>query len=213
MSTITVDGKQLEIEDGALLLPALRAAGLELPALCYHPQLQAERRCSLCLVELSTAAEPAWRLAHSCRETVCGGLVVRTRSAAITETRAQAAALLLTRGPFRDAALTAWLTALVAEARAQGVAVVTPGEPLPDLLGGKHMEPGCILCGRCVEICRRAGKSRLTLLGRGRSLRVACAEGKDGADACGRCHACVSVCPTGFIQKNGESGFDTGLYK
>jgi predicted molibdopterin-dependent oxidoreductase YjgC len=59
----------------------------------------------------------------------------------------------------------------------------------------------CVLCGRCIHVCREnTGHNLLTFARRGLNTVVALFGGGDWADApCRRCGACAAVCPTGAL--------------
>lgn len=49
--TLTIDGQQVEVQQGATLLEAARELGIEIPTLCYHPDLSLHGSCRVCVVE------------------------------------------------------------------------------------------------------------------------------------------------------------------
>ncbi len=59
----------------------------------------------------------------------------------------------------------------------------------------------CILCGRCVRICKaHHGQSTIDFVGRGSQTRIGEAFGRSLADAgCRFCGSCIDVCPTGSL--------------
>lgn len=72
----TLDGRQLEAEEGSLVIDAAKAAGIEIPHYCYHPALGNPGVCRLCMCEVEGAPKPM----VSCRLPVKAGLVVRSDS-------------------------------------------------------------------------------------------------------------------------------------
>ncbi|MDT8903293.1 2Fe-2S iron-sulfur cluster-binding protein [Anaeroselena agilis] len=212
--TIIVDGQPLAVSAGEPLLPALLAAGFNIPALCYHTRLGAQRRCSLCIVEVFSQGR--WKASHACTLPSASGLEIRTASPAIHRLRALAAQMLQARAPFREQAVAALLNDVLAAAEAAGVAVAPPRAASG--VGGAQSESalpemakGCILCGRCVAVCRKIGRSYLTFLDKGTKLRISYAPGA-ASNGCGACRACARLCPTAFIRTNGQTAFAASLY-
>ena len=48
MITLTIDGNKIEVERGTTVLEAALAHGIDVPRLCYHPELSASGGCRLC---------------------------------------------------------------------------------------------------------------------------------------------------------------------
>jgi len=63
MVNLTVNGCPIRVPDGATLLQAVRAAGVELPTLCYHDGLAPYSACRLCMVAI---AAPRHAVVASC---------------------------------------------------------------------------------------------------------------------------------------------------
>ena len=49
---LTVDGASLEVEAGGRLIDVLNRRGVEIPQVCYHPQLGSIQTCDTCMVEV-----------------------------------------------------------------------------------------------------------------------------------------------------------------
>jgi formate dehydrogenase major subunit len=50
--TITVKGGQQEIQPGEWLIDLINRSGIEVPHVCYHPQLGPIQSCDTCMVEV-----------------------------------------------------------------------------------------------------------------------------------------------------------------
>lgn len=52
--TIAIDGKPVQVNDGDLLIHAIREAGIELPSLCYYEHIDPPLgTCRVCTVEVN----------------------------------------------------------------------------------------------------------------------------------------------------------------
>src|SRR4030042_7086347 len=80
---LTIDGTEIEIERGATVLQAAQSAGLYIPTLCYHPNLQSYGGCRLCIVEI----ENMRGLPTACTTPAPAGMKVTTSSARLQELR------------------------------------------------------------------------------------------------------------------------------
>ena len=49
---ITIDGKEIQAKEGSSVLDAALSAGIFIPHLCSHPDLEAKGGCRLCSVEI-----------------------------------------------------------------------------------------------------------------------------------------------------------------
>ncbi len=55
MAKVTIDGIEVEVPNGASVLQACEAAGVEIPRFCYHERLSVAGNCRMCLVEVEKA--------------------------------------------------------------------------------------------------------------------------------------------------------------
>src|SRR5688572_5849966 len=74
--TLTIDGREVKVPKGTLIVEAAKTVGIEIPVFCYHPKLKPVGACRMCLVEI----EKMPRLQTACTTPVADGMVVRTQS-------------------------------------------------------------------------------------------------------------------------------------
>ena len=90
MPDVEIDGHSVTVESGATLLDACRAAGVDVPTLCYGETLHPKNACRICVVELDGSRV----LVPACSRQAEDGMVVRTqtdRTHARPQARARAA--------------------------------------------------------------------------------------------------------------------------
>jgi NADH-quinone oxidoreductase subunit G len=92
---LTVDGVDVEVPKGTLLVEAARTVKQEIPVYCYHTKLGPAGLCRICLVEI----EGMPKLQIACNTQAADGMVVRTRSEKADAGRAMVLELLLLNHP------------------------------------------------------------------------------------------------------------------
>jgi formate dehydrogenase major subunit len=80
---LVIDDTPVQAPAGATILDAARAAGIEIPTLCYLPGQPPYTSCFLCVVEVEGVRNPV----PSCSTAAAEGMVVRTSTERIRETR------------------------------------------------------------------------------------------------------------------------------
>jgi NADH-quinone oxidoreductase subunit G len=78
--TITVDGRQIEVDSGGLLIQACEDNGVYIPRFCWHKRMKPVGMCRMCLVEVEGPRGVA--LVPSCTTRVGPDMVVHTESEA-----------------------------------------------------------------------------------------------------------------------------------
>lgn len=76
MAIIEIDGKELEVETGKMIIEAADEAGITIPRFCYHKKLSVAANCRMCLVEVEKGRKPM----PACATPVTDGMKVFTQS-------------------------------------------------------------------------------------------------------------------------------------
>ena len=202
-STLTIDGREVEMGGEKNLLELIRRAGIDLPTFCYHSELSAYGACRMCLVQVEGRG-----LMASCSSAPEAGMKIRTATEEIREIRRIAVELLLANHeqacPTCAKGATCRLQSL---ARTLGITKVRfkpARRNLPVDASGPAIvrDPSkCILCGDCVRFCSEIqGVGAIDFAFRGSQVAVLPALGKDlDKVECVHCGQCSAVCPTGAL--------------
>jgi NADH-quinone oxidoreductase subunit G len=92
---LNIDGQDIEVEPGTLILEAARRLNIEIPTFCYDERLKSVGACRMCLVEV----EKSPKLVASCATPVNPGMVVKTQSDKVVEARRAVLEFLLINHP------------------------------------------------------------------------------------------------------------------
>ena len=186
MPTLTIDGQQVEVEDGATILEAAEKLGIAIPTLCHHPLLEAYGACRICTVEMKRGNRV--KMVTACNHPALDGVEVQTASERVLKARRMIVELELAR--------CADLPVLRELADELGVDRSRFGE-------GKHE---CILCGLCVRTCwELVGAKAISFSNRGTEREVSTPYHEVSEDCIG-CGACVAICPTGVLKMEDLKG-------
>ncbi|MBV7274856.1 iron hydrogenase small subunit [Clostridiaceae bacterium UIB06] len=206
--TLTINNKQVQVEQGSTILQAAKLLEINIPTLC-HLKLHdgSENKpgsCRVCVVEV----EGRRNLAPACTTPVFEGMIVKTNSIKAIKARRTVVELLLSDHP-QDCLLcekntNCELQKLAADMGIREVKYKGEMSTYPKDLSSASIERNldkCILCRRCESVCNEIQTvSVLSAVNRGFTTVVSPAFGMPMVDTnCTFCGQCVSVCPTGAL--------------
>ncbi len=91
MTSITLNGKQIEVETGSTIREAAESQGVHIPTFCHDDRLKPFASCFLCVVDV----EKARGLVPACSTQVAPGMVIETDNERVTKSRKMALDLML----------------------------------------------------------------------------------------------------------------------
>ena len=205
-TTLVVDGLQITAEGGATVLEAALAAGIYIPHLCHHPDLEPVGVCRLCMVEIE--GRP---MTLACRAPVEQGMVVCTQSEEIDKVRRVATELLIVNHPTgcltcgkNDHCELQRIASFVGidEERLGRLRRTTKEVPVDTSNPFFDHDPNkCVLCGICVRTCQELqGVGAIDFAFRGYDTAISAFGDQLIAESrCESCGECVVRCPVGAL--------------
>ena len=201
---ITIDGKEIEAKEGQSVLDAALEAGIFIPHLCSHPDLEAKGGCRLCSVEIEgiEGAVPA------CMTKAQDGMKVTVNGPAADKVRRTSMELILATHPadctgcpkYGKCELQSMYQYMgVSPERWKKKSRSVPNDDSNPLIS--HLFTRCVRCGRCIRACQDLrGVKVLDYVVTKAGIHAGVPEGKTLKEAgCRFCGACIEVCPTGSI--------------
>ncbi len=209
---IRIDDKDIEGTPGMTILQAAEKAGISIPTLCYHLDLQPTGSCRICAVELENSS----RLVGSCHTPIAEGMVVHTRSPKVISTRKTTLELLLA-GHTGPCVTDQWAANCALHKICSDLEVGPPRfnvkkprfYPIEDISPYVHRDLSkCILCSRCIAACNELAGQRIFGTGY-RAFRSKVIVDNDmplNKEACKDCYLCVEYCPTSALTRARQPG-------
>jgi predicted molibdopterin-dependent oxidoreductase YjgC len=226
---LTVDGQAVTVPDGATLLDACKAKGIDTPTVCFHPNFTPVNVCRSCVVELDGSRT----LVPSCSRKAEAGMVVKTDSERVKTSRKMVLEFLASSVDLSTA------PELQARCKEYGANPSRYGQPEPAHAAGErdsrcaghhHIPTGeqaqrvaqpvkvdntlyvrdyskCVLCYKCVQACGDEAQNTfaIAVAGRGFDARISTENAVPLTDsACVYCGNCIGVCPTGALMFKSE---------
>ena len=176
MPKLKVNGIDVEVPNGATVLQACEAVGVEIPRFCYHERLSIAGNCRMCLVEMEKSPKPI----ASCAMPAGDGMVIKTNTPMVEKARNGVMEFLLINHPL-DCPICdqGGECDLQDQAMAYGFDRSRYAEnkrAVPDKELGPLVKTSmnrCIHCTRCIRfVTEVAGVEELGATGRGEHMEV-----------------------------------------
>ncbi len=201
---LTIDGQSITVPSDYSVLQAARELDINIPALCYDPNLEVTGSCRMCIVEI----EGVRKIETSCSTKVWEGMVVHTATPKIEKIRKDILQMLLDSHPndcltcqkAGECLLQDYAFRYDVKFRDHG------GAMRPELMDTTSPyilrdNSKCILCGKCVLTCGQvADRQVMSFGGRGYETKIILDTDETFEDStCVSCNRCVVVCPVGAL--------------
>jgi NADH-quinone oxidoreductase subunit G len=201
MLEIEIDGKLMEVAEGATIMDATNQAGIYVPHFCYHRKLSIAANCRMCLVQVEKAPKPL----PACATPVTKGMKVYTHSEQAVDAQKGVMEFLLINHP-----LDCPICDQGGECQLQDLAVGYGAsgsryEEQKRVVTNKNLGPlistdmtRCIHCTRCVRFGQEiAGVMELGMIGRGEHAEIITFVGKTvDSELSGNV---IDLCPVGAL--------------
>jgi len=228
---VTIDGVAVRVPEGATLLDACRAQGIDTPTLCYLENLAPVNVCRVCVVEV----EGSRTLVPACSRKAEPGMKVHTDSERVRTSRKMVLEFLASSADISlaSADVRRWIAGYEVDPSRYGPPAADheagerdatrPGEHHAVVSGAEAAtvrQPAkydndsyvrdysrCILCYKCVEACGEEAQNTfaIAVAGRGFDARISTEYDVTLPDsACVYCGNCIGVCPTGALMPASE---------
>ncbi len=208
-----INGQLVQVPDGTTVLEAAQSVDIHIPTLCTVPGMKSSGFCRMCVVEV----EGFSRLLPACVLEAKNGMVVKTHTPRIIQSRRMGLEMLLAQHPMR--CLTCYrngkcqLQTLAREYGTQSERFSRRDalednrrridEQSPAITHDPNM---CILCGLCIEVCRRIQKVDVidfAYKGFERTVQASFGQSLNEVE-CITCGQCIQVCPVNALYETGE---------
>ena len=209
MVNLKIDGKSVSVPEGSTVLEAAKAAGINIPTLCYLKDINEIGACRVCVVEIKGARA----LQAACVYPASEGLEVLTNSPRVMKARKATVELILSNHDRscltcvrnRNCELQTLAEQLgINEIRYDGENIKHEIDRVsPSIVRDNNK---CVLCRRCVSVCKDVQTvSVIDSAYRGIKTRIGAAFDESLHNVpCVNCGQCINACPVGALYENSE---------
>jgi len=203
MVNLKIDGKDVKVEEGTNLIDAAEKAGIHIPNLCYLKGMKGIGACRLCLVEVEGSKAPV----IACNTKVKEGMSLLTATDRVVEIRKFVTDLIVSMHPLDCMTCTKAGTcnlqkyAYDFEIKESSFSRKKFGYPTDESNPFLKRDPEyCVLCGKCIRICKAQDTNVLEFSGRGVGAKVVTGNEKPLQESgCTFCGSCIDVCPVNAL--------------
>ncbi len=201
--TLKIDGNEVKVPEGTNLIDAAEKVGVHIPNLCYLKGMKGIGACRMCLVEVEGLKAPM----IGCTTKAKDGMVVNTKTEQVEEVRKFVIDLILSMHPLdcmtctKAGVCNLQQYAYDFEIKESNFTRKKFGYPIDEANPFIKRDPDyCILCGRCVRVCKEQGTNVLDFMGRGVGSKVTTAKDNPLNESdCTFCGSCVDACPVNAL--------------
>jgi predicted molibdopterin-dependent oxidoreductase YjgC len=205
MVNMEFDGRAVSVPEGMTLVDAAETVGIHIPNLCHIKELRGVGACRMCMVEIEGMKTPV----TGCTTRTKEGMKVQTSTPKVEEIRKFVTDLVLSFHPLdcmtcpKAGACDLQRYAADLKIQESSFGRKSFNYPLNDRSPFITIDNNyCILCGRCVRVCKEQGTNVLDFMGRGITTKVSTAMDKPLHESgCTFCGSCIDACPVNTIME------------
>lgn len=210
MVNLTIDGRQISVQENTTIMEAADQNGITIPSLCYLKGINEIAACRVCVVEL----EGKERLITACNNVAEEGMVVYTNSPKVRNHRRNTVELILSQHDCLCVTCPrSGNCSLQKIANDLDILEIPFKRELEHQPWDKHFplirdSAKCIKCMRCIQVCDKVqGLNIWDLEGTGSRTTVNVAGHKTIEESdCSLCGQCITHCPVGALHERSDTG-------
>jgi NADH-quinone oxidoreductase subunit G len=201
MVNLKIDGRDVQVPAGTVVIEATKRIGTEVPSFCYYPGLSLQAACRMCLVEV----EKMPKLQTACTLVATEGMVVHTTTDQVKQARKGMLEFLLANHPLDcpvcDKGGECELQDMTFRYGADTSRFIEEKLHRPEEKWSEvvyYDAPRCILCFRCVRVCDEGMDVKALGVGM-RGVDSIIIPNREDHLECEECGMCIDICPVGAL--------------